>query len=232
MPMSYEVTTGEGTYPQGITVPSVPLPTCVVQLRYATLPHFLRAIAVHYWFVVGDPAARQWHRWEVWQTKDAGGQSLGHVHCDLRHPDDGVGGGAYRLAAEWSDSAAQAIYAVLAQAQDYPYRDLYRAWPGPNSNTFVAWVLREAGLHHALDPRAIGKDYVGLLGMQLSSRPAGAQVETPLLGVRVCLRDGVEVHLLGLTCGLRWSPLEVYTPFGRLGLKTAAPARNARPDTA
>jgi hypothetical protein len=44
-------------------------------------------------------------------------------------------------------------------------------------------------------------------------------LETPLLGVRIALHDGVEVHLLGLTCGLRWSPLEVYTPFGRVGLR-------------
>jgi hypothetical protein len=33
-------------------------------------------------------------------------------------------------------------------------------WPGPNSNTFVAWVLREAGVEHALDPRAIGRNYL------------------------------------------------------------------------
>ena len=33
-------------------------------------------------------------------------------------------------------------------------------WPGPNSNTFVAWVLREAGVEHALDPRGIGRNYL------------------------------------------------------------------------
>jgi hypothetical protein len=57
---------------------------------------------------------------------------------------------------------------------------------------------------------------MGLLGMRLSFRPAHAQVETPVLGVRISLHAGVEVHLLGLTCGLRWSPLEVSTPFGRV----------------
>jgi hypothetical protein len=233
MQMNYVVMTGQGTYLQGVTVPSVLPSTCVVQLRYATLPHLLRAIAAHYWFVVFDPVSRQWHRWEVWQVKEAGGQSIGHVHCDLMHPDSGVGGGAYRIVAEWGGSAARAICAVLTHAQDYPYRDRYRAWPGPNSNTFVAWVLREAGLHHSLDPRAIGKDYCGLLGMRLSSRPPCAQVETPLLGVRLSLQDGVELHLLCFTFGLRLSPPEVDTPFGRLGVrKTADPARNARPGPA
>jgi hypothetical protein len=222
MQMSYEVMPGDGTYPQGVTAPSGLPSTWVVQLRYATLPQFLRVIAVHHWFAVLDSAARRWHRWEVWQTKNAGGKSFGYVHCDLRHPDQGVGGGAYRLAAEWGGEAARAICSVLQNAQDYPHRDRYRAWPGPNSNTFVAWVLREAGLHRSLDPRAIGKDYMGLLGLRLSSRPACAQLETPLLGGRVSLHDGVEVHLLGLTCGLQWSPLAVSTPFGRVGfLKTA-----------
>jgi hypothetical protein len=217
--MSSEVIPGNGTGPQGGTASSVRPSTCVVQLRYATLPHCLGAIAVHYWFTVFDPVFRQWHRWEVWQTKNAGGMSIGHIHCDLRHPDCGVGGGAYRLAAEWDGGAARDICAVLARPQEYPHWDRYRAWPGPNSNTFVAWVLRKAGLHHSFDPRAIGKDYMGLLRTRLSFRPAYAQVETPVLGVRISLHVGVEVHLLGLTCGLRWSPLEVYTPFGRVAFR-------------
>jgi hypothetical protein len=128
-----------------------------------------------------------------------------------------VGGGPYRLAAEWDGSAAQAIAAVLKNAQDYPHRDRYRAWPGPNSNTFVAWVIRQAGLHYSYDPRAIGKDYMGLLGVWRSSKPPCVQVETALLGVKIGWHDGVEVHVLGLTCGLRWSPLEVCTPLGRVG---------------
>lgn len=218
MLMSSEVIPGDRACLQGRTPSGDPPSPCLVQLRYATLPHCLRAIAVHYWFVVFDGNSGRWHRWEVWQAKNAGGQSVGHIHCDLRHPDCGVGGGPYRLAAEWDGSAAQAICAVLTKAHDYPHWDRYRAWPGPNSNTFAAWVLREAGLHYSFDPRAIGKDYMGLLGMQRSSRPLCIQLETPLFGVRLDLYDGVEVHLLGLTCGLRWSLLEVYTPVGRVGL--------------
>jgi Protein of unknown function (DUF3750) len=220
--MGHALMTAPTTEPQGGTAPSALPSTCVVQLRYATLPHFLGAIAVHYWFAVFDPASRQWQRWEVWQAKDAGGKSYGHVHCDLRHPDCGVGGGAYRLAAEWSGSAARAICTVFEKVEEYPHRDRYRAWPGPNSNTFAVWVLRQAGLHHTLDPRAIGKDYMGLLGMRLASRPTYAQLETPVLGVRLSLHDGVEVHVLGFTFGLCWSPPAVYTPFGSLGMRPAA----------
>jgi hypothetical protein len=127
-----------------------------VQLRYAPLP-FIGALAVHYWFVVFDGGAC--HRWEVWQTKNAGGRSIGHLHCDLKPPDAGVGGGPARIAAEWQGEQAHSIAAVLQKASEYPHCQRYRYWPGPNSNTFAAWVLREAGMQQPLDRRAIGCKY-------------------------------------------------------------------------
>ncbi|MGH8221426.1 MAG: DUF3750 domain-containing protein [Woeseiaceae bacterium] len=130
----------------------------VVQLRYATLPFPFGLLAVHYWFVVFEPDGTC-HRWEVWQTRDAGGTSIGHVHCDLKRPDDGVGGGPARIAAQWRGNDAFSIKKVLETAQAYPHCHRYRAWPGPNSNTFAAWVLREAGIEQRLDARAIGRSY-------------------------------------------------------------------------
>lgn len=128
-----------------------------VELRYASLPPPLRLIAAHYWFVVWD--AQGCHRWEVWQTKNAGGRSIGHVHCDLKPIDAGVGGGPMRIAAAWSGADANAIATVLHDARAYPHCERYFVWPGPNSNTFVAWVLRRAGIAHRLGVRAFGKRY-------------------------------------------------------------------------
>jgi hypothetical protein len=123
-----------------------------VQLRYAPLP-WIGAFAWHYWFVVCG------HRWEVWQTKNAGGTCIGHVHCDLKAPEDGVGGGPSRRAIAWDGDEARRIVQVLDRVETYPDCQRYRYWPGPNSNTFVAWVLREAGIGYSLDRRAIGKNY-------------------------------------------------------------------------
>ena len=95
----------------------------------------------------------------MWQTKNAGGRSIGHVHCDLKAPDAGVGGGPMRIAAEWRGDEARAIASVLEKISDYPHCARYRLWPGPNSNTFVAWVLREAGVRHRLGLRGIGAGY-------------------------------------------------------------------------
>jgi hypothetical protein len=128
-----------------------------VELRYAPLP-YIGLIAWHYWFVVRDGTSH--HRWEVWQTKNAGGSCIGHVHCDLKQPEDGVGGGPSRLANEWAGEEALRIARVLGQAENYPYCGTYRMWPGPNSNTFVAWVLRQAGIELTLNPRGIGKNYL------------------------------------------------------------------------
>ena len=126
-----------------------------VELRYASVP-FIGAIAVHYWFVVYDDAGAC-HRWEVWQRANAGGTSYGHVHCDLKAPEANVGGGPTRLAAVWEGDEAARLASALAQAPQYPHRHRYLPWPGPNSNSFVAWVLHCAGIDYALHWRGIGK---------------------------------------------------------------------------
>jgi hypothetical protein len=71
----------------------------VVELRYAPLP-LIGALAVHYWFVVYDDAGGC-HRWEVWQTKDAGGASYGHVHCDLKPPQGVLRRAGIEYALDW-----------------------------------------------------------------------------------------------------------------------------------
>ena len=111
---------------------------------------------MHYWFVVYEDAGAC-HRWEVWQTKNAGGRSFGHVHCDLKAPDDGVGGGPSRLATIWTGDEAARIAKVLNEPGSYPQRELYRYWPGPNSNSFVAWVLGRAGIQYALHWKGFGR---------------------------------------------------------------------------
>jgi hypothetical protein len=131
----------------------------IVQLRCASLP-FFGALADHYWFVVREELSGKCERWEVWPTANARGESFGYVHCDLKHPDDGVGGGPARIVTEWCDEQAVKISSILKNIKEhYPYQDRYLPWPGPNSNTFVAWVLRKAGIDFPLSWKAVGKDY-------------------------------------------------------------------------
>lgn len=58
-------------------------------------------------------------------------------------------------------SVAAQLSRVLRTAKTrYPYRYRYRLWPGPNSNTFVAWVLAQVPEVNVTLPRqAVGKSY-------------------------------------------------------------------------
>jgi hypothetical protein len=188
---------------------------CVVQLRCAPLPLVLRHFALHHWFTRSAPTEAGWERWEVWQSQNRGGTSWGHVHRDLMAPHSGVGGGPGWVAAEWRGDEARRIAAVLERCStDYPYPRRYLAWPGPNSNTFIAWVLREAGIADDMDPRGIGKDFLGAWGVGGSARPAELRIESPVLGLRVRRGVGVELHLFGLTIGVGVNPFTLQTPFG------------------
>lgn len=129
-----------------------------MQLRYASLPSPLGLVAAHYWFHVLD--GERCDRWEIWQTRDAGGTSVGHLHRNLKPPEAGVGGGPAQLACEWHGEKAALLKEILGEAgKRYPFCGRYRPFPGPNSNTFVAWVLRAAGIDYRLPWKAIGRSY-------------------------------------------------------------------------
>ena len=52
------------------------------------------------------------------------------------------------------------IDAIDQAARDYPWQTTYKAFPGPNSNTFVAWIARQVpALELDLPFSAIGRGY-------------------------------------------------------------------------
>jgi hypothetical protein len=55
----------------------------------------------------------------------------------------------------------QMIEAVDTAARTYPWKTTYKAFPGPNSNTFVAWIGKQVPeLQLSLPFSAIGSGYV------------------------------------------------------------------------
>ena len=82
-----------------------------------------------------------------------------YAHAELRSVDVGAALASPGVAAVWTGEAALKLKEVLEKAESYPFCHKYRYWPGPNSNTFAAWVLRRAGIGHALSPMALGKRY-------------------------------------------------------------------------
>jgi pimeloyl-ACP methyl ester carboxylesterase len=89
-------------------------------------------------------------------------------------------------------------------ARDYPYGADYRAWPGPNSNTFTAWIAGAVPeLEVDLPATAIGKDYLG--SSIVGAAPSGSGYQLSLVGVlglTVSGVDGLEFNVLGLNFGI------------------------------
>lgn len=115
---------------------------------------------------------------------------------------------------------AEALIPKIQQAvETYPYAKEYAAWPGPNSNTFTAWISRavpELRLH--LPPTAIGKDFLG--DQLLGAAPSGAGFQLSLGGVfafTASAVEGLEVNLFGLTFGVDLSPALKLPLIGRIG---------------
>ena len=97
------------------------------------------------------------------------------------------------------------IQRIDRAARTYRYKDEYRAWPGPNSNTFVAQIAREVPeLKLDLPPTAIGKDY--LLDVAVFSKtPSGTGYQISLgglLGLMIGREEGMELNILGLIFGI------------------------------
>jgi hypothetical protein len=102
---------------------------------------------------------------------------------------------------------------MLAIGTDYEYATNYLPWPGPNSNSFVDWLAREVDLPIVMPPSAIGKDHAMWLRAGITAGNTGIELETMLLGAEVGLREGVEVHVLGLTLGVGLWPPALKLPF-------------------
>src|SRR5260221_12913729 len=92
---------------------------------------------------------------------------------------------------------------MARRARDYPYPATYTLWPGPNSNTFTAWIARAVPeLQVDLPATAVGKDYIG--STFLSTAPSGSGFQVTLgglFGVAAGPGPGVELHLPGAQFG-------------------------------
>jgi uncharacterized protein DUF3750 len=103
-------------------------------------------------------------------------------------------------------------------AREYPYANTYTLWPGPNSNTFVAWISRSVPeLEADLPATAIGKDYIG--SDMISTAPSGKGFQFSLrglLGIAASSVDGVELNVLGLNFGVSGSGIKLPI-VGRIG---------------
>lgn len=136
---------------------------------------------------------------------------------------------------KWFDSAPDIIFEAKGEKADkiidqleeliptYPFAHQYRLWPGPNSNTYVAYLIRNIDeLDIELPPHAIGKDWLeGWNPLAPTASKTGFQFSLlGALGFSIGVAEGVEINVLGLNFGFDlWTPALKLPFVGRVGMK-------------
>jgi Protein of unknown function (DUF3750) len=183
--------------------------------------------SVHSWVVLKPENATNWDRYDVvgW------GQP---VRNNGWAPDSHWYGNTPRVLLDVRGAQAAGlipkVQAAIA-AYQYSHPGDYRIWPGPNSNTFVASVLRAVPeLETALPSNAVGKDFRPAPYVGLTDSRTGLEASLfGVVGVKLGWVEGVELNFLGLVTGLDLRHPAVKLPgFGRIGIDDgtalAAPA--------
>jgi hypothetical protein len=195
-------------------------PEPIVQVYAARTVGWRSLFAVHTWITFKRRSADEYTRYEVigWGVQ----HGTPAIRVNRAGPDDyWFGARPRRLVDLRGDAVDGVIDRIEAAVARYPYASSYRTWPGPNSNTFTAWIGRqvpELGLD--LPPTAIGKDFLPN-GALVARSPGGIGVQLSVLGVAGVLagwEEGIEVQFLGLTFGVDLKEPALKLPvIGRLG---------------
>jgi hypothetical protein len=173
--------------------------------------------SLHSWVVFKPANATTWSRYDVvgW------GQP---VRSNGWAPDGRWFGDIPVVLLDVRGAQAEALIPkVKAAIAEYGYNQFgdYRMWPGPNSNTFVATVLRAVPeLETTLPPNAVGKDFRSYPYVGLTDSRTGVEASLfGLLGFKLGWVEGVEVNFLGLVAGLDLRHPGIKLPgFGRIGI--------------
>lgn len=202
----------------GILRPAGADPGAAVYVMAARTGGMKGALSVHSWIVLKRPGQVGYDRydkvgWGVPVRRNAFAAD-GRWFSNEPH-----------IVKEIHGSAAEALIAPIERAiAGYPgnRRGDYNIWPGPNSNSFVAYILRSVPEIGAAAPAlAVGRDYLpGTL--LLSVDPDGKDFHLSLFGLAgmaVGARSGFEIHFLGLVAGFDILRPGVKLPgFGRIGI--------------
>lgn len=203
----------------GLMPPATETPEAVVQIYAARAFDWRGAFAVHTWIAVKPENAAAYLTYEIvgWRFWRGGNGLTRRKGAPDRH---WFGAAPAILAELRGAEAAAAIPQIEAAVASYPFATQYRTWPGPNSNTFTAWVARAVPtMRLDLPPTAVGKDYLGPTRF-VAAAPSGSGYQLSLFGIAGILaahEEGLEFNLLGMTFGLDPLDLAVKLPgLGRL----------------
>ena len=201
----------------GLLPSPVEHPDAMVRVFAARTVRWRGIFAVHSWIVVKERNAPRYTRYDY----TAWGEPIriNGFAADGRW----FGSRPDTIAAADGEVADRMIPKIRAAVEAYQPRSYgdYRAWPGPNSNTFVTAVLASVPeLRATLPPTAIGKDFP-YDGDMFGLTPSQTGVRFTLdgyLGLTVGWVEGIELNLLGAVFGVDLRRPAIKLPgLGRLG---------------
>ena len=206
--------------PAGLAPDPATTPEAVVQVYGARVSGWRGIFGVHTWIAVKPSNAPAFTVYEVvgWRLRWA--DSV--IAIGGRRPDGPWYGARADLLADLRGEQVDRLIARIDRmARSYPYATRYTAWPGPNSNTFVAWITRAVPeLQVEFPPTAIGKDY--LPRSVFGTAPSGRGFQMSLFGllaVTASSVEGFEVNLFSLTFGFNPTTGMLKLPvFGRVAV--------------
>jgi hypothetical protein len=201
----------------------LPVPTpdtpAIVRIFAAQTVRWRGIFATHSWIVIKPKGAPDYTRYDytAWGNP---------IRTNGFEPDGRWFGRMPAIVYAADGAVAEALIPRMqAVIRDYAWQKQgdYRAWPGPNSNTFVAAVIDAVPeIRTTLPPTAIGKDYP-YDGRWVRWAPSGTGVQITLggyAGLTLAWVEGIEVNILGGVAGfdLRYPAIKL-PGLGRIGLR-------------
>ena len=144
----------------GIAPDPVETPEAVLHVYGADAFGWYGMFAIHTWIAAKRRDETEYTIYDVTGWRGYYGRDVLAIRQDL--PDRyWYGAEPELLVAHRGEDAERLIEAVDAAARAYPWKDRYKAFPGPNSNTFTAWIARQVPtLELNLPFSAIGSGYL------------------------------------------------------------------------
>jgi hypothetical protein len=183
--------------------------------------------SVHSWVVFKRANDPRWTRYDV--------VGWGEALRENNWPADGrwYGNIPVALVDVSGTEAEKLIPKIEAVAKDYAYAKAgdYRLFPGPNSNSFVAAVLRAMPeLSVTLPPNAVGRDFRDGFYAGLTDSGTGIEVNFGgYAGVKIAWVEGIEINLIGLVAGIDLRTPALKVPgYGRIGLPAPVTVAEAK----
>ncbi len=197
--------------------PAFTVPEAKVYVMSARTGGLKGAISKHSWIVLKKPGANHYDRYDVvgWGKP---------VRRNAYPPDGKWYSNLPEIQFEASGQLAAMLIPQIERAiSNYRWNKYgdYTIWPGPNSNTFVASIIRTVpGFDARLPTTAIGKDFPAS-GKFIDIDEARQSIRLSLFGyagILVGLKSGLQINLLGLVTGIDWYRPAILLPgFGRIG---------------